>query len=671
MSTGFNIHSLPLLFTAIIFFGLPLLVLFKSRHSRISKSFFILGSTSGLWQLSYCIAYNLTDYQTILYLIKIAYAGVIFIPAALYHFIVSFLNLPRKKTVPFFYCLFALYGIWALVGNNVILGVQAFPWGSRPLVGIYYTVFLPVWAVPFILSLRLLFLEYRKETSPYNRKRIKYFLITVPLVLASTVDYLPNYGINVYPFGFVPLLIFGISTAFFVIKYRLLDIEIIVKKISLTAVGFAVSMSIIYFGSFYLQPFFYPLLGNNWILLPIVISCGVGVGLLKFVHFVTFLHEEEISRKFFYRPILKKEAQRISAAKDMNELIIYLIRDFSSWVRLDYVGVFIWDSPSQRYTLARDFSRSPNRKKLPLNMILSEHNPLIQMLCSLRAPLVRSELEYNAQANVLAVEEARRLSAAVRQMYRVGAEICIPSFCEGNLLAVINLGHKLNPNEIITREDLEIFYSLASGIARTLHDFMLKKEKTRLIVASQNTVISAIEAKDPYTRGHTERVARLTTLIGEQLPVPLHDFSDGLYNLNWSAQLHDVGKIAIPDSILLKPGPLTEEERRIINQHPLTGLKIVTPVREWLGEDICSGILYHHENFDGTGYLSGQKGSKIHLFARIIRVADSFDAMTSDRPYRPALSREAAYNELRLYKGRHYDPEVVEVFERLYTASAL
>jgi HD-GYP domain-containing protein (c-di-GMP phosphodiesterase class II) len=127
-----------------------------------------------------------------------------------------------------------------------------------------------------------------------------------------------------------------------------------------------------------------------------------------------------------------------------------------------------------------------------------------------------------------------------------------------------------------------------------------------------------------------------------------------------------VGKIGIPDYILLKPGPLTEEEWIKIKEHPLNGLKIISPVSEWLGEDICVGILHHHENFDGTGYPFRRQGEEIHIFARIIRAADAFDAMTSDRPYRPALTKETAMQELNRYKGVQFDPEIVEVVNNLY-----
>ena len=137
-------------------------------------------------------------------------------------------------------------------------------------------------------------------------------------------------------------------------------------------------------------------------------------------------------------------------------------------------------------------------------------------------------------------------------------------------------------------------------------------------------------------------------------------------DLNWAALLHDVGKISIPDAVLLKPGPLEKEERQLLEMHAKNSMTIIGPMSEWLGDDICRGVVQHHENWDGSGYPDGLCGEEIHLFGRIIRVADSFDAMTSNRPYRTALSHPQAMVELKRYAGTYYDVEVVEAMEELY-----
>ena len=663
MNNGFNIHSLPFLFTSLLFFIFPLFVLIKNKKSVVARSFFALGLSASIWQFPYFIGYNLTNTATIFAWYRLACFALAFLSATTYHIIVSFLGLNRQSSIYFFYSISFVFSILVITSQYVIKGIQKFSWGSCTAPGSAYDIFLVLLVTPFLLSVLCLYKEYKQAESPYRRKRIKYFLITLPIAYLAMIDSLPIYGIQIYPFGFIPLIFFGASTTYAIIRYRLLDIEIIIKKASLIVLGFIISISVIYVCALYLQPYFYALLGKNWVFFPISISLVVGFGLFNFINFVRHMQETELSKKFSYHPILKKEAERVSTAKNTKELITYLIRDLSSWVRLDYVGIFILDSQSKRFRLARDFSRQEKAKKLPLNITLLQDNPLITSLLKKRKPLIHSELKYYLDTDTASLEKKKSLKDLTEELKRLNAEVSIPCFCEGKLLAIINMGHKLNPNEIITAEDLDIFTSLSNTIARTLHDFMLEKEKRRLIVASQNTIISAIEAKDSYTRGHTDRVAGYTAVIGEKMGRFLRNSPYDLYNLNWSAQLHDVGKIGIPDSILLKSGPLNEQELKKIKEHPLNVIKIVSPVQEWLGEDILAGILHHHENFDGSGYPSGLKGEDIHIFARIIRVADAFDSMTSDRPYRSALPQKTAFSELQKYKGLYFDPVVVEIFQ--------
>jgi len=458
-----------------------------------------------------------------------------------------------------------------------------------------------------------------------------------------------------------------ISISYAIVRYRFLEIEIIVKKVSLVSLAFIASVSLIYIGTFYFYPYLYGILEKNWIVIPIFVSFLVGFGLFRFVDFVRHIEENELSKKFAYRPLLKKESERISMVRNINELLAYVTRDLSHWVRLDYVGVFVWKPQSKEYILDRSLTRSKSRKKIPLGLSVSQDNPLVAELMKRRKPLIYSEMEYYLNSRSIILEEERDLLfEVIKEMERLGTEISIPSLCEGKLLAIINIGHKLNSKEIVTNEDLDLFLSFSNQIARAIYGFMLKQEKIQLVVASQNILIAAIEAKDFYTRGHTERVAHYCTLIGGKLEKRMRTFFNGLSNLKWAAQLHDVGKISIPDSILLKPSPLNAYERLKIREHPMNGIKIISPVREWLGEDVCEGILHHHENYDGSGYPSQQKMEDIHLFARIIRVIDAFDAMTTDRPYRFALPKEKAIAELKRYKNIYFDIVIVNVMEELY-----
>ena len=165
----------------------------------------------------------------------------------------------------------------------------------------------------------------------------------------------------------------------------------------------------------------------------------------------------------------------------------------------------------------------------------------------------------------------------------------------------------------------------------------------------------ALESKDPYTRGHSGRVERYSFLIAEEMDLPAED----VHKLRMAASLHDVGKIHIPNTILHKPGRLSEEERDLVQQHPVTGAEMVAPMGD---EQVVETIRHHHERWDGRGYPDGKAGTDIPLFARIIAVADSYDAIRSSRSYRTGSSRDETVSIIKDESGYQYDPQVVSAF---------
>lgn len=178
----------------------------------------------------------------------------------------------------------------------------------------------------------------------------------------------------------------------------------------------------------------------------------------------------------------------------------------------------------------------------------------------------------------------------------------------------------------------------------------------RHVISSIEALVRALEARDSYTRGHSDRVNKYSMAIGRQLGLSEHD----LKILDDASLLHDIGKIGVYDRILLKPNSLDGEERKLMNSHPELSAQILSSV-PFLKEHIPL-ILYHHERQDGSGYPLGLKGDEIPLGARIIQVADSWDAMTSDRPYRRRLSTQAAVNEIRKNAGTQLDKNCVDAF---------
>ncbi|MCG6961930.1 MAG: HD domain-containing protein [Acidobacteria bacterium] len=195
--------------------------------------------------------------------------------------------------------------------------------------------------------------------------------------------------------------------------------------------------------------------------------------------------------------------------------------------------------------------------------------------------------------------------------------------------------------------------SLETLVRRLKHALRQNQE---LFLETIRTLATAIDAKDPYTRGHSERVSSYSMAIARALGLD----SDQVFRVRIAAILHDVGKLGIRDNILNKPGGLTDAEYTVMRRHPEIGSQIMAPIR--MLKDIIPGIRNHHETWDGTGYPDKLKGEEIPLVARIIGVADTFDAMTTARPYQKPLELEFVLAKMRAMAGSRFDPQVVQAF---------
>lgn len=179
----------------------------------------------------------------------------------------------------------------------------------------------------------------------------------------------------------------------------------------------------------------------------------------------------------------------------------------------------------------------------------------------------------------------------------------------------------------------------------------------RLYLASTRSLVEALEARDPHTRGHSDRVTKYSVAVGQALA------EIDLDQLTVGAQLHDIGKIGTREHVLNKPGPLTNEEREHIRQHPMMGVRILSPI---VNEPAIIGIVRnHHERWDGTGYPDHFAGTAIPLLARIVAVADALDAITSSRAYRPPRRWDEATDELERGSGSQFDPDIAAVARRV------
>src|SRR5690606_13716278 len=203
--------------------------------------------------------------------------------------------------------------------------------------------------------------------------------------------------------------------------------------------------------------------------------------------------------------------------------------------------------------------------------------------------------------------------------------------------------------------DSKLLNSIANESAIYLENAMLFEDVHDLMMGLIHSLTSAVDAKDAYTCGHSERVALLTRQLAREMRLP----EQSVERFYMAGLLHDVGKIGVPERVLQKEGKLTDEEFGLIKKHPEIGARILSDIKQI--EDILPGVLHHHERWDGRGYPHGLAGKDIPLMGRVICLADAFDAMTSNRTYRKAMPLEVAMEEIRRTAGTQFDPELAEV----------
>jgi hypothetical protein len=247
--------------------------------------------------------------------------------------------------------------------------------------------------------------------------------------------------------------------------------------------------------------------------------------------------------------------------------------------------------------------------------------------------------------------------ADAKSRFQTKSIICVPVKTKDSILGVLQV---INKNEgLFDDEDRECLSALANQVAIAIENANLYEELKEAFYETSQALAETIEVRDPYTGGHTQRVMHYSVRIGRAMGISAYDME----RLKLAAILHDIGKIGIQDSILLKNDRLDQEEISKMNEHTAYGSEILGNIKKL--RDIIPGVRGHHEKYDGTGYPDRLKGTAIDPIARIIAVADTYDAMTTDRPYRKALSIQTAVDELKKCSWKQFDGDVVEHFIRV------
>ncbi|MBQ3834673.1 MAG: HD domain-containing protein [Elusimicrobia bacterium] len=372
-----------------------------------------------------------------------------------------------------------------------------------------------------------------------------------------------------------------------------------------------------------------------------------------------------------YKAYLSKVAKQMILIHDANLLSRLIIRTLTRQLRLKHAGVFIYNKIKQEYII--NFSRGAKGLKIPVGFTkITKNNPIIKFFLDKNIP---GNKDFISAQQIATLKEQNKdikktfdfYTALEDELFMYRANIIFPGFFRKDLIVLFLLGDKIDNSEF-SKDDIEFLTVLSSDVVMAIQNAKLfediKKQldvNKQLFLNTVETLAKAIDIKSAYTHGHIERVMEYSMILLKYIPPHLiKDYDNFANSLKISALLHDIGKIGVPENILNKTDVLTQEERKVIEKHPVLGAEILEPISEF--KNISLGVKYHHEKYDGTGYPEKLKGEEIPLIAKIISVADSYDAMISDRPYRKGLAKDIVIKEIENNKNKQFCPIVVQAF---------
>jgi len=654
-------------------------VIIKNSRFHTNRLFFLLSLTTFGWQFSWFILFGFPDLLPVDLVIKIGYSFIIFLPIVYFNFAISFIGAKKEYVaIRIFYVigLFFIYFLW--MTRIFINGHYSNIWGYYPKAGvlhIFYIIFL------FFLAGRGSYKtigKFYNETNLFLKKQLKYVLVAFGLYFLAGIDFAVNYGFEIYPPGFVFISISLMIIAYAIIRHRLMDIEIIIRETAIFAGIFGFSIGLFMLAIIAGEQFLKPYIGDNRWIVPafsLLLVTLVIRPVEKTIYNVAgrFLFR----RKYEYQKTLQDAAEGMSKIRDPKKLLNLIVHIISAKLKLANAAVFLFDSRSSSYVL------KASRGDIGDGLIsLRSENALIMWLSEKKRPLALDDvLKWMNNFN------QRRIPGSLKSdlfqikdtMSTLHAALSVPCFFRDDLLGVLILGEKKN-GDFFSQDDMDLFSALSNEAAIALKNSQLYfeidrkafelenlyKREHRLFMHSSVAFAAAIDARDPYTHGHSQRVTNISLVILDFMGAMDEIDKDAFFRhrLQITGVLHDIGKIGVPDDILHKPAQLTPEERKEIEKHPVLGAEIVSHIAGL--KDLVGGIRYHHERYDGKGYPEGLKSDEIPLMARIISVADTYDAMTSDRPYRKGLPPLTARDEIQKNASAQFDPYVVAAFLKAF-----
>ncbi len=566
-----------------------------------------------------------------------------------YRFTIALTGTRLKRQVLYPLYIFYLAFLALIPTGLVVNGMQMMWYGKAPVIGPLFFPYALCAYLPIVLSLRMLIKHCRQTRIIDERVRDQYIITGIAaMFIGATTDYLPSLGINMYPLGIVGNILFCMIATMAMLRYDLLEMKVVLRK----GATYSLTSLLIFgiFGSliFLLSQAFHGFTSPISLILTIV---AVFIAASIFQPVLSRL-QHTVDRWFFrerydHIQALRHFTQEKKGDLDLEQLASSLVTAAANGMQSQGVYLLL-PSPATGNYATRSYSgqRSKGRLYFPAN------SSLIATMKQQDSVVDSNELDIIP--SLISLTDSERQILAKNNI-----ELLVPLKDDGQLAGMLLLGNKIS-NEPYSNEERRLLRMVSSEVAVSIANANLYEgiqRKHSELQKAMDGVIHAVslvvEMRDPYTAGHQRRVAELARAIAKEMG--LSEWQ--IMGIHVAGLLHDVGKVVVPTEILSKPGKINEYEFSIIKNHCRVGYDILQRIDfPW---PVTRAILQHHERLNGSGYPDGLSGEDIVIEARILGVADVVEAMSSHRPYRPALGLDRALEEISQGSGVLYDSKVV------------
>ncbi len=631
----------------------------RGKHHIARKPFSLFLISMGLWGLFIFMMRSSSNLVDALFWEKFVFVFILSAALFFYRFAISFTRITPGRQIN--YLLHILYFVCvSLIPTGLVVnGMQMMWYGKAPIIGPFFPFYVMGVYAPLIFSLMILIKRSSQSRIIDERIRNHYVLAGIAaMLIGGTTDYLPPIGINMYPLGIIGNILFCVLATFAMLRYDLLEMKVVLRRGITYALASMFLLSIFGTLTFLLGDVFQETFSPVSLTITIV-SVLITIIILTVSQPILPKFQRMVDRWFFrerydHLQALKRFTRETRDIIDLKQLASSLVTAVANGMQSRAVYLML---PSPKTGNFVTHSRYGQNHIKQLSFLASS---LLSLTMQHRDdPFDINDIDVIPTLSFTANSEEQTL-------LRKQIELLVPLKTNNQLVGILLLGNKLS-GERYSTEDRQLLQTVSNEVAvsiETAYTYENIQKEHGVLQEALEGIIHAmslvVETRDPYTAGHQRRVADMACSIAKEMGLSEWHIK----GIRVTGLLHDVGKLSVPAEILTKPGKLNKPEFDIVKSHPKVGYEILEMIEfPW---PVNQAILQHHERLDGSGYPEGLPSEDIILEARILSVADVVEAMSSHRPYRPALSLERALEEISRQRGILYDPKVVDACLRLY-----